>query len=113
MIDSIMKYKFVLPIVLVIFIFTSCQKGGEPIPMITGDTTYVDDATDVDENIDNAQRLGDPSGGGDSDDPGTGGGGVVGGDDNEDDDVNLDGGGGANGDNSGGDQDPGTSGSGG
>ena len=75
----ILKYKFVLPALLVL-LFASCQKGGEPVPYGNNDGSA--DA------IDNSfARLGGEDGNSEDDfhssDTGTD---VVGGDDNEDDD---------------------------
>lgn len=67
----ITKYKFILPLFLLVFVFASCHKGGEPKPHCNG--------VEVEDVDSSSAREGD----GDGVDDGVG---VVGGDDNEDDD---------------------------
>lgn len=83
MYSYILKYKFVLPVLLVL-LFASCQKGGEPVPYSNSGGSFSADVI-----VDSSARLGDVEGDdGKSDEDGStpSGVGVVGGDDNEDDD---------------------------
>lgn len=85
------KYSLVLPILLMVFLFTSCHKGGEPIPYNSQDDVAVNNESE------STLRINDKSFGEDTeDDPSDVSteetkedGGVVGGDDNEDDDDNV------------------------
>jgi len=99
MFSFILKYKLILPTLLIVMVFASCQKGGEPVPFnsaeVDSDTSSISlrtgsGDTGSDDGDDDGKTDGGIIGGDDNEDDdggGDGDGGIVGGDDNEDDDV--------------------------
>jgi len=92
MFSFILKYKLILPTLLIVLVFASCQKGGEPVPFNSSEVDS--DTSSISLRTGSGDTGSDDDGSDDGDDDGKTDGGIIGGDDNEDDDGGGDGDGG-------------------